>query len=459
MLNVHVTPVQPLALGRRPRGLAPVAGHHHVPGAVLRGALAAAWIAEFGPPQHAAPARRTSFNDLFEGRVRFGPLLARGSRVVPLSVHTCKYRTKADCSQQSYDETTDPGPRPQRCPVCSQSPLVVGRGQVELGPDSPMVIIETTRIELTTQETAATGQIFTRQELAPRSGSPGAHEVLRGQIATGAISDDQLAWLTTDRVLRLGGRRGTGGEVRYRAIPATSSPAPAGNPYTPDGELILRLLSPAVLVDAAGRPSNRPDLARLAQSLGIASVEIARAWTRWERVGGWNAVARLPKPEDLAVAAGSVYLLKPTGDPGPAGLTRLVEDGIGIRRAEGYGWLTLGPWQRPDRPAAASPGAATDRALTDDEALQQLAASGHGAWIARQIKRFANQKNLGPAAATTLVRGPEFARIGGARNVLRDVLAAKGNKAQLLVFSDRLNDTASRTSPGEAAEPNLGGAR
>ncbi|MFJ9675400.1 type III-B CRISPR module-associated Cmr3 family protein [Streptomyces sp. NPDC101221] len=458
MLDVYTTPVQPLAMGRRPRGLAPVAGHHHVPGSVLRGALAAAWIAEFGPPQHAAPAYRTSFHELFEGHVRFGPLLARGSRVVPLSVHTCKYRPKPDCAQHSYDEAADSGPRPHRCPACGGSPLVIGRGQVELGPDSPMGLIETTRIQLTAQETAADRQIFTRQELAPRPGV--ARQALRGQIATAALDDDQLAWLTTDRVLRLGGRRGTSGEVHYRATPRTGPIAPVGNPYTKAGELILRLLSPAILVDAAGRPCNRPDPVRLAESLGVISVGIERSWTRWERVGGWNAVARVPKPEDLAVAAGSVYLLKLTGGPGSAGLARILQDGIGLRRAEGYGWLALGPWKQTTGTAAASPSAAEGSGPTDDEALEQLAATGHGAWIARRIKAFAQQKDRSPAAATALVRGPEFARVGDARNALGVLLAAHGqSKPRLLSLAGSLSEAAARQSPGSATGTDDGGAR
>ncbi|MGW2476581.1 type III-B CRISPR module-associated Cmr3 family protein [Streptomyces sp. NPDC001665] len=461
MLDVYATPVQPLAMGRRPRGLAPVAGHHHVPGSVLRGALAAAWIAEFGPPQHAAPAHRTSFHELFEGRARFGPLLAHGSWVVPLSVHTCKYRPKPDCAQHSYDEAADSGPRPHRCRACGESPLVVGRGQVELGPDSPMNIIETTRIQLTAQETAATGRIFIRQEFAPRPGQPdAARHALSGQIATATLHDDQVAWLTTDRVLRLGGRRGTSGEVHYRATPAASPPTPTGNLFTKDGALILRLLSPAILVDAAGRPTNRPDPELLAETLGVTSVDIERSWTRWERVGGWNAMARIPKPEDLAAAAGSVYLLKLTGTPGPAGLARIIQDGIGLRRAEGYGWLTLGPWRQPTENGAASPSAAAGSGPSDDEALERLAATGHGSWIARQIKAFAQQKDRSPAAATALVRGPAFARAGAARKTLSLLLAAHGhNKTQLLLLSSRLGDAAAQQRPGTASSAVDGSAR
>ncbi|PZT74175.1 MULTISPECIES: type III-B CRISPR module-associated Cmr3 family protein [unclassified Streptomyces] len=453
MLDVHATPVQPLAMGRRPRGLAPVAGHHHVPGSVLRGALAAAWIAEFGPPQHAATAHRTSFHELFEGHARFGPLLAPGSRVVPLSVHTCKYLPTPGCAQGGYDEATDSGPRPHRCPACGESPLVVGRGQVELGPDSPMSIIETTRIQLTAQETAATGQIFTRQEFAPRSGRPDAErQALSGRIATATLHDDQVAWLTTDRVLRLGGRRGTSGEVHYRAVPAAGPPTPTGNLFNKDGALILRLLSPAILVDAAGRPSNRPDPELLAETLGVVSVDIERSWTRWERVGGWNAVARIPKPEDLATAAGSVYLLKLTGTPESAGLARIVQDGIGLRRAEGYGWLTLGPWRQPAGTGAASPNAGAGSGLNDDEALEQLAATGHGFWIARQIKAFAQKKDRSPAAATACVRGPLFARVGAARKTLGLLLAAHGqDKNQLLSLANRLDDAAARQQPGTAS--------
>lgn len=345
MVEVTLRLDQIAALGRRPRGTAPVDTHRHIPGSVLRGALAASWIAQYGPPQQADPAARDHFLRLFEGQVRYGPLLDADSDVVPLSVLRCKYRPEKECEQFSCDQA-DPGrsARQPECDTCggrTQS----GRGEVEFfGVDDH--IVQETHVRLDERERAEEGLLFTRRALRPRR--DGVRRVFTGRIVT-PPGEPVDPWLLQARPLRVGGRRSTAGGALYDA---EDLPAPAPDPafLVTKGCLIVRLISPAFLVDAAGRPTSRPDTGLLSELLGV-DVTLDRAWVRRESIGGWNTLTNLPKPAELAVTAGSVFRLALGSTPTAEGLRRLLDHGLGLRRAEGFGWIALGPWRMP-RPAA-----------------------------------------------------------------------------------------------------------
>ncbi|GAA0901314.1 type III-B CRISPR module-associated Cmr3 family protein [Streptomyces thermoalcalitolerans] len=346
MVEVTLRLDQIAALGRRPRGTAPVDTHRHIPGSVLRGALAASWIAQYGPPQQADPAARDHFLRLFEGPVRYGPLLDAHSDVVPLSVLRCKYRPKEEkCEQFFHDQATDPTPlaRQPECTAC-RGRTQNGRGEVEFfGVDDH--IAQETHVRLDDRERAEEGLLFTRRALKPRRG--GISRAFTGRIIT-PPGEPVDPWLLQTRPLRVGGRRSTAGGALYEA---EDLPAPAPDPafLVTKGCLIVRLVSPAFLVDAAGRPTSRPDTGLLSELLGV-DVTLDRAWVRRESIGGWNALTNLPKPAELAVTAGSVFRLALGSTPTTEGLRRLLDHGLGLRRAEGFGWIALGPWRMP-RPA------------------------------------------------------------------------------------------------------------
>ncbi|MGW2320092.1 type III-B CRISPR module-associated Cmr3 family protein [Streptomyces sp. NPDC001680] len=347
MPEVTLQLAQPAALGRTPRGTAPIDTHRHVPGSVLRGALAAAWIRDYGPPQHAPLARREEFLHLFEGPVRYGPLFDPASDVVPLSVLRCKYQPEDACRTFHTDLAATPekpadttGARP-RCTVCGGR-TQPGRGEVEYFGADP-AISQVTRVQLTEGERAADGQLFTRRTLNHRVGGEAARE-LSGRIT--APDSKRATWLLAARRLHIGGRRSTSGAAEYTAYDAPLTPPDQAQLIT-GGLLVVRLTSPALLVDAAGRPTDRPDETLLTELLGVPA-RVADAWTRREQVGGWHALTNLPKPVELAVSAGSVYRLAfPAASPGRDGLARLATHGLGLRRAEGFGWAELGAWTPP----------------------------------------------------------------------------------------------------------------
>jgi len=65
-----------------------------------------------------------------------------------------------------------------------------------------------------------------------------------------------------------------------------------------------------------------------------------------EGISGWHLASGTPKPGDIAIAPGAVVKLR---EPGRDKVLKLLERGLGTRRAEGFGWLeqVTKPWRPP----------------------------------------------------------------------------------------------------------------
>jgi CRISPR-associated protein Csx10 len=346
VLRVTVTARQRLALGVGSEVSFFTSTHRYAPGSVLRGALAAAWITENGPPSAGNDA--AGFRELFDGPVRYGPLFVPGSAVMPVSARRCKYpHDDKDCRSQAVDAAFEAG---SRCPACS-GPLEPGKGQVILPGGVSLERVTRTSISPVTGK-AADGELYANGALPA------------GTTLTGYIYG-RSPWLERTRRLRLGGRRTVSGSAEYEAAPlqaaeeeqlpfewpglpadmSTTSAVPGGE----DARVIIRLASPAVFVDAAGRPSLEPD-----PDLDLGGATVKRRWARPVIWSGWHAASRLPKPDETCAAAGSTYEVT-----GPAPVLRdlaerLPWEGTGLRRSEGFGDIRIArrPW-RPPAPAAA----------------------------------------------------------------------------------------------------------
>ena len=421
MPEVTLTANQPLALGARPRAGAPTLSHLHVPGSVLRGALAEAWIIEHGEPSR-APDLRPAFIALFERGVRFGPLFAPGSTVVPLSVLRCKYLPTSACTgvwcDEAYNEV------PAACPECA-GPLVYGRGDVEFvsGSAGPPTT-RTTRVALTADGTAKENHLYTREAIAPY-GADGAPRRFSGRIIGGGD------WLLGERRLFVGGRRSVAGVADYLAEPDT--------PGAPDAEgdrLIIRLMSPAVLVDHAGRPSSEPDTNLLSELLD-AQVNIGRTWIRRTRVGGWHAVADLPKPDDHAVTAGSTYELLLDNQPNPAAVQRLLDRGIGLRRAEGLGWIEAARWHPPEPPAAPA-GAKPDAVAQGMSEMITNLPGDQSRWLLGELRRNLTHLAAGGARNTELLRRPRMEVLTGRQRRYLTLLLMEQTPSRIAAVADAL---------------------
>ena len=291
----------------------------------------------------------------------------------PLSVRRCKYPSAPGCPDVVVDEAFA-DPTPSRCPECD-GVLERGRGEIVSAAD---LLTEDTRAALTEGGTAQDELLFTRRSLSPRDAA-GLPVTFTGSLssARGSLPD----WLAKPRRLYLGGRRSTGGGADYEAIPAL----PPTEPIT--GRMVLRLDPPALLVDRAGRPATRPDEELISELLGV-SVKCRRAWTRTTSVGGWHAASNLPKPEELAVSAGSVFELSLSGEPpGPRASRRCSRTGSGCAAPRGTagGAFATGPWRPPATARHEHP--APDSGMVADLSAT-LFDSGEGRWLLKELRRF-----------------------------------------------------------------------
>ncbi len=99
----------------------------------------------------------------------------------------------------------------------------------------------------------------------------------------------------------------------------------------------VKLESPAILVDMFLRPT-------LDISHDFPGVTPVLKVTRNQILRGWQTVWRMPKPDDLALSMGSVFLFRYRGqdfDGLFAHLSELVRTGIGLRREEGFGRVSI----------------------------------------------------------------------------------------------------------------------
>jgi len=333
MTELVLTLRQPAQIGDRAREDFVLSTLEHVPGTVVRGAFAASWLARNGVSAPGTPGR-AEFLRLFEGGVRFGPLLRPGTEFLPLSVVTHKYQEQDSCAEVEYDRAVT-GEAPLRCPDCG-SPL----DQVKaLRGDRPQVQRRTS-VSIGESGVARRGVLFTRETLE-------AGQEFRGTLV--AEDPPLLAVLAGLGPIRVGGRRTTHGLAEVGIRDQAGEPLPTAQ-RRDDGMLVIRLRSPGIFTDPQGRPSRDPDPSELTEVLGTPA-QVVHRWTRWQQVGGWHVASGLPKPAELAVVAGSTYVISTERAVSDAILTDLSHRGLGLRRHEGFGDLASPPELRSGRRA------------------------------------------------------------------------------------------------------------
>lgn len=106
--------------------------------------------------------------------------------------------------------------------------------------------------------------------------------------------------------------------------------------FDADQECYMMLLSDTVMRDANGELCGL-NLEELGQSLGVQSLEILFSSTSTRRVHGYNRTWGSKLPAFTAYEAGSVFHLKYSGVITREKMKTLCENGIGIRRNEGFG--------------------------------------------------------------------------------------------------------------------------
>ena len=334
--KVTVTLQQPVHAGTGPLPDYRNPTHDHIPGSVLRGACAAAWIRALGAPEP-GNAHRQAFIDAFESDGVFGPLHRAGSLPVPISVLVHKYEAEPGCQRLWWDRSL--GEDATECPDCGQG-LEAAKGE----PHERPARLQRTRAALTTDGVAEDEKLYRKDSLDRR-------QMLTGWVSAGAVGAFDIDGEPLQR-LWLGGGRTTGGLAHV-----TVDPDAEPEELEAEGTVIvLRLASPAIFLDDAGLPAEEPSATDLCSVLGVDEVTVVGRWTRWGEAAGWHAAAGLAKPTERVVTAGSTYRIQCDRAPSPEALRALRVRGLGLRRREGFGALCppLVP-PRPLRPASVTP--------------------------------------------------------------------------------------------------------
>jgi len=170
-----------------------------------------------------------------------------------------------------------------------------------------------------------------------------------GQTFEAVIVCDNDADVTTllpllmDGVTLGGSRSGGYGRVSFHEVKEVDNWRETGNDFVADvdGKLIVTLLSDALLRDDNGQFAVDPNVVTitLCAKLGT-SLQLQQAFLRGEAIGGFNRKWGLPLPQALAVQMGSVFVFdKPNCDE--SNLRQLEAQGIGERRAEGFGRVAV----------------------------------------------------------------------------------------------------------------------
>jgi CRISPR-associated protein Csx10 len=167
-----------------------------------------------------------------------------------------------------------------------------------------------------------------------------------GRITTGMGEVAVQAQETTPEDGQVIQRRIAQMTERFRASAARYARLRPTRDWQPDGAVFtVNLLSDAILYEDGWRPTTTLTAEMLCEATGIPSeLRLLRSFAQSDIAGGWNVVWPGPKPTEVSTQRGAVFVFQ-----APHGLTdddhqRLADlqlDGIGERRAEGYGQVRI----------------------------------------------------------------------------------------------------------------------
>ena len=170
-------------------------------------------------------------------------------------------------------------------------------------------------------------------------------EVFAGVILGSETALNEIRPLLMGEIWLGGSRTGGYGTCVFEDVNLEGWAEYAAGAQPPQDKIIVTLLSDAIIRGEDGSQRNSLD-----DALGAAAVS---AFTGdMHVVGGFNRTWGLPLTQDWAIPAGSVFVY-PAQAIDAERLDRAVTDGVGERRAEGFGriavnWHTLESWKQAD---------------------------------------------------------------------------------------------------------------
>lgn len=110
-------------------------------------------------------------------------------------------------------------------------------------------------------------------------------------------------------------------------------------------DLYLLAVSPFTMLDQWGNPCGLDEV-QLAQKLGIDAVQVENCAASLTQNGSYNRTWQCRSPEVRMYDRGSLFHLVCSGAPALKAVQHIEEDGLGIRRAEGFGQVLFLPLER-----------------------------------------------------------------------------------------------------------------
>ena len=278
----------------------------YIPGGLVRGAA----IQAFDKKKDAASD--PDFRRLFlSGETRFlnaYPLLKQ-DRLLPIPL---KYR------KPKYFHSSDFGQ--------------IKAHKVHAADDIKQITVHTQRDAVRGRATSDAGAVYRYIAL------PAGMRLQGVVLASNKKDADKIEELLKGKTILLGKARTAGyghAEVETHSLPVDWRES--GQAFTPAKTFTLTLLSPAIVRDENGQAS-------LDITEALASHLAVKPWLgpvqrQMEIVGGFNRQWGLPLPQVTTIAAGSVFTV--TASVSADKLLKLEDDGIGERRAEGFGRVAI----------------------------------------------------------------------------------------------------------------------
>lgn len=329
--------------------------HDYIPGSVLRGALAQAYLRNGGD------ANGDEFTRLFlDGRTRFHnayPVIRYYAKAdnehipvqfTPTLPIPLNWRTEKDAPPQNalkvinlFDSDAPPSTRKLKG-FCATVSIEPGQPTLVLTRNAAFEIsVHNRRDRIAGRATADAGALFRYQAL--RRGQQFAGEIW-------ASDEDDLELLRglVAQSLLLGGSQSAGYGLAEISLESSPMNVYDGRSIAKDESFLLYLASDLIARDPLTGQPGAPIAGVLQDALGVANLELEQAVTQECWVGGFNAKWGLPLPQTWAYEKGSVFILKAGASIDGQKLMQLTVDGLGDRTAEGFGRVLFNPtWLQP----------------------------------------------------------------------------------------------------------------
>jgi hypothetical protein len=353
-LPVRLTLTAPVLLGADSPDPNAGVSHRYIPGAALRGCVAAAIMRD---PDLSPDARGVMIGDLIVGDLRYlnAYLEIGGDRSLPTPVSWTRKKDAryeddhpeakpADGAQSDPPTTVD---SVQRAPIASPYHAKSGDGYVVAAPAIRNTVHQQRDHATGASRKDGPGTVFTYEAIE-------ADQTFVGFVAFpahryAALAPHVVRYLSMDR-LRIGRSAGAGyggspvvsTAIRGRREWTGETAEPAPN-LEPGDQFILLLTSHAVVRHiATGQHDPLAALDALAERFASVARPVPHLYfARTVRVTGMNRLWRTAYPSVPALAAGSVAVFEASASISAGDVTRLQSTPIGERTADGFGCFVV----------------------------------------------------------------------------------------------------------------------